>query len=79
MEALPALVDEKGIDMNTIKIELNETMLEKLVRNYLQNKLGDIEIREEDIKIQVKSKQNYKSEWENASYRAIYENTNFGE
>jgi hypothetical protein len=56
-----------------IRIEVNEDILRSLVINYLQDQLGAIAFKAEDVRIEVKSKQNYKSEWEQASFRAIFE------
>ena len=53
-----------------INIDLSEHDLRKLVMHHLQHKLGDVDLKESDISIQVKSKQNFKSEWESASFRA---------
>ena len=53
-----------------IKIEYNEQQLKELVKSDLQEKFG-LELDEMDkIHIKVKSKQNYKSEWEEAEYKA---------
>ena len=57
--------------MSTIDIEVNETVLQELVFDYLCKKLGSIGLLPEDVKIEVKSKQNYSAEWERASYRAV--------
>jgi hypothetical protein len=56
--------------MNSLDIEIDETTLKKLVRNYLADVLST-PITEADIKIETKSKQNYRSEWEVASFRAM--------
>ena len=53
-----------------IAIELSENDLKTLVMRELEKRLGDIDIDEKDVHIEVKSKQNYKSEWEEASFRA---------
>lgn len=59
-----------GCIMN-IKIELTEEDLKKLIVQELREKLNhDVKIA--DISILVKSKQNYKSEWEVAAFRAEY-------
>jgi len=55
------------------KIELNEKELRELVLAYLSRQLGDLDFNIDDIKIQVKSKQNYKSEWESAEFKATLE------
>ena len=57
----------------TVRIELSEVELRVLVKEHLANKLGDIPLEDRDISIQVKSKQNYKSEWETAAFRAVVE------
>ena len=57
--------------MSTIDIEVNETVLQELVFDYLCKKLGGIGLTPKDVKIEVKSKQNYRAEWERASYRAV--------
>ena len=55
-----------------IRIEITEEMLKKLIYQELQNSLGEIHLDKDKITIEVKSKQNYKSEWEKAYFRAIY-------
>jgi len=56
-----------------INIEINEKQVKTLILEHLRNKLGpDIMIAEKDIQIQVKSKQNYKSEWEIAHFKAVF-------
>jgi len=54
-----------------LHVELNENKLKELVFDYLQKALGDVDLKEEDVQIQVKSTQNYKSEWETAAFRAV--------
>ena len=56
--------------MSYIEIEISETVHKQLVNGYLSDKLGDISLDDADIKIEVKSKQNYKAEWETAEFRA---------
>ena len=56
--------------MGSISIEVNETVLKKLVYAYLADKLGNIDLKPTDVKIEVKSKQNYRAEWETASFKA---------
>lgn len=60
--------------MLTIKVEYTEKELAALVLKDLQEN-ASYPIKEEDIRIEVKSKQNYRSEWEKASYRAVIEKT----
>lgn len=56
-----------------IRIEINEATLKQLVAEYLDKKLGDLSPKPANISIRVKSKQNYKSEWEEAEFQAVYE------
>jgi hypothetical protein len=53
-----------------IKIEIDETTLRQLVINHLCGILN-AEINPNEVSIEVKSKQNYKSEWEDAAFRAV--------
>lgn len=55
-----------------IQIEINESKLKELAHDYLCNQLGEAgaAFGSKDIKILVKSKQNYKSEWEEAAFKA---------
>lgn len=53
----------------TINIELTEADLKALVIAHLRDKL-DADLQEKDVHIETKSKQNYRAEWEEASYRA---------
>ncbi len=52
-----------------INIEVDENTVKKLVLAHLETLCG-VALEDTDVKIEVKSKQNYKSEWEVASYRA---------
>lgn len=57
-----------------IRIEIDEKRLRELILSELTNQLGEAAPQDlKDIEIQVKSKQNYKSEWEKADFRAVYE------
>lgn len=54
-----------------LKFEIDDIELKKLILDYIADKTG----KRPDISalhIQVKSKQNYKSEWEEAEFRAIF-------
>lgn len=55
-----------------VTIELNEEALRRLVLKEIREKLNlsITELIESDVNIEVKSKQNYKSEWEKAAFRA---------
>lgn len=56
----------------TISITIEETELKKLIIAELETKLGNIPLNKVNVTILVKSKQNYKSEWEQASFKAEY-------
>lgn len=56
-----------------IHVEIDEKQLKSLVYDYLLDKLGNVSLRPEDVKIEVKSKQNWKAEWEEALFRARVE------
>ncbi len=56
-----------------IRIELTEDDLRALVRQQIERRLGDLAFMEERIRIEVKSKQNFKSEWETSAFRAVLE------
>jgi hypothetical protein len=53
-----------------IKIEISEQQLKDLIVEHLEKKMGDIYFDSKKINIMVKSKQNYKVEWENADFMA---------
>lgn len=53
-----------------INIELTEKELRELVLTEIDRRLGDVIVPKENVSIQVKSKQNWKSEWEEAAFRA---------
>lgn len=52
-----------------VSIEINESVLKQLVLTYIADKLGDVAFTESDVKIETKSKQNYRSVWESAAFR----------
>lgn len=54
-----------------VRVELEEDDLAVLVAQYLAGR--GLDTTHGKITVQVKSRQNYKSEWEVAQYRAIYE------
>lgn len=58
-----------------IQIEITEKELRELVLAKLQFLMGELTLEAKDITIQVKSKQNYKSEWEEAAFRAAVNKT----
>jgi hypothetical protein len=56
-----------------IRIEIDEKQLRELVTAHLRDQLGELAPKADEVRIEVKSKQNYKAEWEVASFRAVYE------
>lgn len=58
--------------MATVHIEIDETELKRLVVAHLGSKLGDRDLDEKKLTIEVKSSQNFRAEWEPAHYRATY-------
>lgn len=53
-----------------VNIEIDEKELTRLVISRLQELMPDASITATDVLIEVKSKQNYRSEWESAAFRA---------
>lgn len=56
--------------MSKLYIEIDEKTLRRLVINHLKELMCDIALTVEDVVIEVKNKNNYKSEWESAAFRA---------
>ena len=52
-----------------LQVDLTKNELHAALVRYIEAELG-IDIADCDLRIEVKSKQNYKSEWEEAEYRA---------
>lgn len=59
--------------MSRISIHYTREDLKKLILKDLQEKLPDARIELHQVKIETKSAQNYKSEWEQADFRAQFE------
>lgn len=53
-----------------IQIELTEKEVRELVLAHIREQFAAEEITPEDVKIEVKSTQNYRAEWEPAAFRA---------
>lgn len=53
-----------------LRVELTEHDLRQLVLQELQRMMPEVELTANDVTIETKSKQNYKSEWESAAFRA---------
>ena len=57
-----------------LRIELTDDDMKLMVYNFIQNKLGEIELDKSKIRIEVITTQNYNAkEWEKGRFRAIYE------
>jgi hypothetical protein len=54
-----------------VNCTLSETEIREAIRDYIAKSTG-VSIFPADVRIQVKSKQNYKSEWEEAAFRAEF-------
>jgi hypothetical protein len=57
-----------------LTVEIDEGTLRKLVIDHL-NDIFNVRLSADDIKIETKSAQNYKAEWEVANYRARVDKT----
>lgn len=55
-----------------IEIKLTETDVKQLILNEIEKRLGEIPLDTSKVRIETKSKQNYKSEWEEAAFRVNY-------
>ncbi len=55
-----------------ITIELDEKTIRQVLADYINEKLGSLRVDPTSVKLLVKSKQNYRSEWEEAG--AVYTN-----
>ena len=56
-----------------IHIEIKRDDLVKLITRHINDVIDGVHIDPQHVRIEVKSKQNYKAEWEVADFRAIYE------
>lgn len=61
--------------MIAVNITIDEEKLKELVIAHLNELLGTMNFNKDDVKIEVKSKQNYKAEWEVANFRATINKT----
>lgn len=53
-----------------IHVEIDEQELRQMIIARFRELMPDTRINEPDVQIEVKSKQNYRSEWESAAFRA---------
>lgn len=56
-----------------VRIEVTKEVVKELVRQYLCAELGNLSPEVGDIQIETRSEQNYKSTWESADFRVVYE------
>lgn len=49
-----------------LKIEVDENKIKELIVDYIEKMLGELTLDPKDIHLLVKSKQNYRSTWEDA-------------
>jgi len=60
--------------LNKLLIEMDENKLTELILSYIKEQYGVNEpLSSRNVKIMVKSKQNYRSEWEIADFKAVIE------
>lgn len=57
-----------------ITATINEEDLCEIIADHISNQTGRVVTRDE-VKIETRSKQNYKSTWERADFRATYQST----
>lgn len=58
-----------------IKFEYDEEELKKLIIRDIEERLGTIPINEKKITIEVKTKMNFRSEWESGQFKLVYEDS----
>lgn len=63
-----------SLSKTKINLEIDEDCLRSLVIDHLSSILN-LDLSSKDVSIEVKSKQNYRSEWEPAQFRAKVEKT----
>jgi len=56
-----------------ITVQLSEQDIKNLILKKFQDEMPNCHVEKKDITILVKSKQNYKSEWESATIKASIE------
>lgn len=58
-----------------IEIQMTEEQVKELILSHIAQQLGNIPFDKTRVLIETKSKQNYKSEWEQAAFRVTYKTT----
>jgi hypothetical protein len=61
--------------MASVNLEVTEKELRELVLTYIRNQLGDLPVSADDVKIMVKTRQNYRAEWETGQFKATITKT----
>lgn len=57
-----------------LHVELTNEEVRQLILGAIENKLsGNADLKKEDVVIEVKTKQNYKAEWERGEFRVSYD------
>lgn len=56
--------------MTHIQVDITEADLRRLITKHFEDILPSVDMETVLIKIETKSKQNFKSEWETAAFRA---------
>lgn len=58
--------------MALVVVKLTEDEIREAIAYYAEHKLNSIPINSNDVHVQVKSKQNWRSEWEDAAFKAEF-------
>jgi len=56
-----------------VTIEIDSEELKRLVITKIEDTLGSVALDNSKVRILVKSKQNYKADWESGDFKAVYE------
>jgi len=56
-----------------VTIEIDSEELKRLVIAKIEDTLGSVALDNSKVRILVKSKQNYKADWESGDFKAVYE------
>lgn len=68
----PLIVSDDEVDALALHIEIDQVEAECIIAAEIARRLGEHQFDPKCLNIQVKSKQNYRSEWERADFKAIY-------
>jgi hypothetical protein len=56
-----------------VKVEITTDELKDMILQKLETMFTVADFKKENVKIEVKTKQNYRAEWETGEFRASYE------